>query len=72
MVTELMTPLIPGAGPPPTTMASLPRGVALMKNAPDQRVKMLTAGRVFSHTVSIFDKSLVLIFQERTSVMTAG
>ncbi len=24
MVTELMTPLIPGAGPPPTTSASLP------------------------------------------------
>src|SRR5688572_20560498 len=25
MVTELMTPLMPGAGPPPTTITSLPR-----------------------------------------------
>src|SRR5437016_2447322 len=29
IVTELMTPLMPGAGPPPTTRASLP-GIATM------------------------------------------
>src|SRR5438105_3493641 len=31
MVTELMTPLMPGAGPPPTTSASLPPFAFVMK-----------------------------------------
>ena len=34
MVTALMTPLMPGAGPPPTTMASRPRVESAMSNRP--------------------------------------
>jgi hypothetical protein len=30
MVTELITPLMPGAGPPPTTMPNLPREESAM------------------------------------------
>src|ERR671936_687007 len=31
IVTELITPLMPGAGPPPTTIASLPREDSAMR-----------------------------------------
>src|SRR6478672_6166172 len=65
MVTELMTPLMPGAGPPPTTMTSLPRGddsamrshLAVEPGGPEgrrtrglARCQHRTRGRVFKGT----------------------
>src|SRR5438874_8666873 len=50
MVTELMTPLMPGAGPPPTRRASLPGAAAV-----DMGEHLATGGGAGHATVSLWE-----------------